>query len=298
MKYVVLALALAATGCQAESQPPNAGSVLPSAAAPAHQRPLLYVATIDGAVSAYSYPHGKLVGQLTVNYGAAGICSDAQGNVYVTVPNGYLVRVYPHGGLFPIYTLSEEDDGVLPYGCASDPKTGDLAVVNVEGSVLTYKGGRGAPTVHNLGLSECFFATYDDKSDLFVSGERSGAFGLVEVPEGSEGSREISINATIAPEYAVAWSGKYLVLQSADSSGNATFLTVKVSGTNGKVVKTTTLSAPVNTSPTEFALDGGTIVEPDSGNIDVGFWAFPAGGAPTKTLQNVGTGLYGVTVSR
>lgn len=300
MKYIALAVVLAVAGCQGASQPPSGGSALPSVAVPVHRHDLLYVSSFGGAVYAFTYPQGKLAGQLTMNYGAAGMCSDKRGNVYIVAPNVYSVYEFPHGGIFPIDILNEEDEGVLPYSCATDPKSGDLAVVNYEGGVEVYKGGSGKPAGYSLAnLEEAFFCTYDDKDDLFVSGEgREGNFVLAELPEGSGSSKDISISASIAVGYGIAWNGKDLVLQSADTSGNATLLTVSVSGSSGTVLKTTTLTAPANASPTEFVLDGHTIVEPDSDNADVGFWTYPAGGAPTKTLQNVGSELIGVAISR
>jgi hypothetical protein len=300
MKPLALAVALAATGCQGVSQTPSAGAMLPTAPVPAHRHALLYVAAAGGAVYAFTYPQGKLAGQLTLDYGAEGMCSDKRGNVYIASPDDYTVSIFPHAGLFPIGYLNEEDQEVLPDGCASDFKTGDLAVTNFEGGVEIYKGGSGMPEGYSLsGLYEAFFCTYDDKGDLFVSGENDGrTFALAELPAGSQSSKQISINATISAGTAVAWNGKDLVLQSADASGTATILALRVSGSSGRVVKTTTLTAAANSSPTQFVLDGGTIVEPDDGNADVGFWKYPAGGAPTKTLQSVGSELIGVTISR
>jgi hypothetical protein len=299
MRCIALALALVITGCQGASQPAGTVGMLPAAIVPAHSQALLYVSSLDGAISAFTYPQGRLAGKLTSNYGSAGLCSDKAGNVYVAVPEAYLVEVFPHGGLFPIYILNEEQEEALPYACAADGNSGDLAVTNLEGGVEIYKDARGTPQGYSLaGLDEAFFATYDDKGNLFVTGQHGGTFILAELAKGSQSSKDISIAATIAPGYGIAWNGKDLVLQSAQSSGTATMLTVKVSGSRGTVLRTTTLTASPNYSPTEFVLDANTIVEPDSDNADVGFWAYPAGGAQTKSLQNVGSGLIGVTVSR
>jgi hypothetical protein len=300
MKRLALIAALAAAGCQGVSQSPIASTLPPNAAAPAHRADLLYVSAGAGPVYAFTYPQGKPAGQLTLNYGAAGMCSDKKGNVYVVAPEVYSVYIFPHAGLFPIGELNEEDQGVLPFGCASDFKTGNLAVTNFEGGVSVYKDGRGTPQQYSLkGLDEAIFCTYDEAGNLFVSGEGAGGgFTLAELPAGSQSSEAITINATIAAGTAVAWNGNDLVLESADASGKATILTVRISGSSGTVVKTTTLTAPANSSTAQFVLDGHTIVQPDNGNADVGFWAYPAGGAPTKTLPNVGSGLVGVTISR
>jgi hypothetical protein len=307
MKYVALAIALAATGCQGPGQPPgdgialrSLGSGLPSDVVPAHRHALLYVSAFNGPLYAFTYPQGKLVGQVTTYFGGAGICSDKQGNVYVDAPTAYTVYVFLHGGLFPIYELSEASEEALPYGCAVNPRSGDLAVTNLEGFVSVYKGARGTPQAYSLpGLYEAFFCAYDDKGNLFATGDdNSGRFALAELPAGSGSAKAIAVNASIAVGNGIAWNGKDLVLQSAASSGSATLLRVRVKGSSGTVVGTTTLAAPVNSSPPQFVLDGHRIVEPDSGNADVGFWAYPAGGPPTKTLQSVGSELIGVTISR
>jgi hypothetical protein len=90
-----------------------------------------------------------------------------------------------------------------------------------------------------------------------------------------------------------------LVIQIAEASGTATFALVKVSGSSGKVVGTTTLTATENSyGPTQFWLQGRTLIEPDGGNAYVGLWNYRAGGSPTKTLQDLDSELIGVTVSR
>ncbi|MGB6413761.1 MAG: hypothetical protein WBF19_10475 [Candidatus Cybelea sp.] len=307
MKYVALAIALAATGCQGAAPLPSGGTALrsaggglPNGVVPAQRRALLYVSAFNGPLYAFTYPQGKPVGQVTTYFGGAGICSDREGNVYVDTPTDYTVFVFPHGGLFPLYELSEASEGALPYGCAVDPRTGDLAVTNLEGFVSVYKRARGTPQAYSLpGLYEAFFCAYDDKGNLFATGDdNSGRFALAELPAASGSAKAIAVNASIATGFGIAWDGKDLVLQSGAVSGSAPLLRIKVKGSSGTVVGTTTLAAPVNSSPAQFVLAGHTVVEPDSGNSDVGFWPYPAGGSPMKTLQSVGSELIGVTISR
>lgn len=306
MRYVVLAIAVAATGCQGAAQPPTAGialrsvGTLPQAVVSRQQHDLLYVSAFNGPLYMFTYPQGKLIGQVTTNFGGAGICSDKQGNVYVDTPTAYTVYVFAHAGLFPIYELDESSEGALPYGCAVNRRTGDLAVTNLNGFVSVYNGARGTPRPYSLpGFYEAFFCAYDDKGDLFATGDdNTGRFTLAELPAGSGSAKAITVDASIAIGYAIAWNGKDLVLQSAAVSGSATLLRIKVKGSSGTVVGTTTLAAPVNSYPAQFVIDGHALVEPDSGNADVGFWAYPAGGSPTKTLQSVGSELIGVTISR
>jgi hypothetical protein len=306
MRYVVLAVAVAATGCQGAAQPPTDGSALGSvrsltqAVVPAQRHDLLYVSAFNGPLYAFTYPQGKLVGQVTTSFGGAGICSDKQGNVYVDTPAAYTVYVFAHAGLIPVYELDEASEGANPYGCAVNRRTGDLAVTNLEGFVSVYKGARGTPQAYSLpGLYEAFFCAYDDKGNLFATGDDAGGrFALAELPAGSGTAKAVAVDASIAAGYGIAWNEKDLVLQSTAVSGSATLLRIKVKGSRGTVVGTTTLAAPVNAYPAQFVLDGHTVVQPDSSNTGVGFWAYPAAGSPTKTLQNVGSELIGVTISR
>ena len=163
-----------------------------------------------------------------------------------------------HAGLFPIYELDEASEEALPYGCAVNRRTGDLAVTNLEGFVSVYKGARGTPQAYSLpGLYEAFFCAYDDKGNLFATGDdNSGRFALAELPAGSGSAKAIAVDASIAVGYGIAWNGKDLVLQSAAVSGSATLLRIKVKGSSGTVVGTTTLAAPVNSYPAQFVLDG------------------------------------------
>jgi hypothetical protein len=286
------------TGCQAVSQSPGAGALPPSDARPAKNRDLLYVSSLTGAVSFYSYPQGKLAGTLTAPDGEGGLCSDRQGNVYVPSPEYARVTIYAHGATTPSATLTD-DSG--PLECAVDPKTGDLATTSEAGILDVYPRGSGTPVSYSIvGVATLFFCTYDDKGDVFADGENdAGYFELVELEHGSPTLKIISVDATVADETGIQWNGKELVLQTAQVDGTATFAFVKVSGSTGKVVGTTGLTAPPNSyGPTQFWLQGPTLVQPDGGNADIGFWNYRAGGSPTKTLQSLGSEQIGVTVSR
>jgi hypothetical protein len=306
MRNALLVLALVASGCQSAAPLPasetaNAQSIH-TTSVPAHQQPLLYVSGVDGTLSMFSYPKRKLVGTISSNYGAQGLCTDSQGNVYVATPEGYEIVVYPHGGLFPIDVISEEQYEVLPVGCAVDPKSGNLAVVNAEGSVEIYKDITGPPQGYDLGLAEAFYDAYDANGDLFVSGQSAGKFALAELPAGSLSSKLISVNSPVTVGSGITLSGSNLLLETSGASGTTLLLTVKISGTSGSIVKKTTLKVEANSTPPEFIVDAGprgsTFIEPTSFNEDVGFFHYPKGGRPAKTLNAVGTDLVGVAISR
>ena len=72
------------------------------------------------------YPQGKPQFTLTGFGSVNGLCTDVNGNVYVSDGhNGKLVE-YPYNITKPARTLS--DPGYFAQGCTIDPKTGDLAV--------------------------------------------------------------------------------------------------------------------------------------------------------------------------
>jgi hypothetical protein len=77
------------------------------------------------------------------------------------------------------------DPGEYPVSCAVDPTTGNLAVTNVlttgseAGNVETYKNASGTPTPLTCpGDVRYFFAGFDGKGDLMVSGINSVGFQL------------------------------------------------------------------------------------------------------------------------
>ena len=101
-----------------------------------------------GGVLIYTYPGDALVGQFTVSnpsYPPAtteGICSDTNGNVFIEAGYYYGTTIYEyaHGGTSPITSLSGLGNMIYADDCASDPTTGNLAVV-------TYGAVRGAGDV-------------------------------------------------------------------------------------------------------------------------------------------------------
>ncbi len=136
---------------------------------------LLYVSSPHlGNVYVYNYSKGKLVGTLTGLFEPLGECVDKSGNVFVvtqvsTPSSGSNVYEYAHGGSSPITVLSEPG---YAEGCAIDPKTGNLAVANIDdannpyynaGDVAIYTSAQGDPTMYYTsqfsGLSRAVMTT-------------------------------------------------------------------------------------------------------------------------------------------
>lgn len=114
---------------------------------------LLYVAAA-GTSYFFSYPKIKLVGTLK-NAGAADVCSDKSGNVFLT--QGGNVLEYAHGATSPEATLEVPGDS---RGCAVDPGSDDLAVVYSKTSgndVAIFHNESGSPTLYSSTLFVAFY---------------------------------------------------------------------------------------------------------------------------------------------
>ena len=160
---------------------------------------LLYISNIgDASVTIYSWPKGELVGSLSGFFvEPEGLCSDSNGNVFIT--DDYLEETleFAHGSSTVNQTLT--DPGYVPNGCAVNPVNGDLAVANKigptrrssklgRGSVAIYRSASGTPinlVPHDV-YSE-YFCGYGANGDLFVNGysENARHARFAELPNGS-----------------------------------------------------------------------------------------------------------------
>jgi hypothetical protein len=259
----------------------------------AKKKDLLYISDQGaGAVYVYSYPkstgkkYPKLEGTLTGFDIPQGDCADKAGNVWITNQVPPEIVEYAHGGTSPIATLS---DSGYPAGCSVDPTTGNLAVTNTcsypscgTGSVAIYVDAVGTPTLYtDPDITSYFFDSYDNKGNLFVDGINNGPFQFAELPSGSGTFTNISLNESIGYPGGVQWVGTYVAVENQDTDVIYQFT---LSGSGGTEIGSTTLNGTCDV-PT-FWIKGKTVVAPDECNIFVGLWNYPAGGAPTKTLND------------
>ena len=113
--------------------------------------------TYAGDVLMYTFPRGKLVGMLSGLTEPAGMCTDRNGNVWITnVVSGGTVTEYAHGGTQPIATLDTEKT-LTPQNCSIDPASGNLAEVgygpekpHVRGRILGYAAASGSPKTYKF----------------------------------------------------------------------------------------------------------------------------------------------------
>lgn len=258
---------------------------------------LLYVADESGNdVLVYSYPGGKLTGTLTGFETPTGICSNKAGDVFILNGNATTVEVYAHGGTSPIRTLNLP--GYPELNCSVDPKTGNLALGTLGGScgdcVAIFTGGQGTATTYTPsgqdGVPGC---GYDNSGNLYCDAYgTSGAFELFELPAGGSSFTTIPVSGAGSLRSAsVQWDDTDLAV---GSGAGSTLYQIQLSGSSGKVVGSTTLGGAG--SVWQFWIThvlggkkhkGVRVVAPSyggTGGAEVGYWNYPAGGNPTKTI--------------
>jgi len=304
---IVLAAGITLASCSGTT----GGSVLPSAshavvpggswmAPDAKKSSLLYVADeATGNVYIYSYPKGVLKGTLTGFYDPSGMCSNKSGDVFILNGGGTSIEVFAHGGTSPIRTLGLP--GYPELNCSVDPKTGNLALgvlYGGSGLIAVFTKGQGTATTYQpsgqVGIPGC---AYDGSGNLFCDayGSRNRVFTLFELAKGSSNVTTVNVTGSSGLEAGpMQWDGTDLAFGSA---ALGTIYQIALSGSTGSVTGSTALTG--TGWVWQFWIDGKRIIAPTyagSGGAEVGYWAYPAGGNPTKAI----TGFYqpdGATIS-
>ncbi|HEX3368354.1 MAG TPA: hypothetical protein VHS56_02170 [Candidatus Cybelea sp.] len=279
-------VALTLSGCLGAGSTTGSGA-LPAAGSLRSEPPsridgaLLYV-TGGRNTQILTYPSAKRV----ETFGNGGdLCSDKSGNVYVTRFKG--VQVYAHGATTPFRTLKMAYD--FPVDCSVDPTSGDLAVavacLSCSTSVVIYRHAKGTPKAYSAGMlgQHC---GYDNRGNLFVSGNSSGA-EFVELPKGGAAFTPISSNPPIPTDGHIQWDGHFLTVLNPGSHGVTPEIDqVTVSGSTGTIVGSTPLNGTYNAS--SAWIEGDRVVVPfvDAyyGASRIGYWKYPEGGDPEKVL--------------
>jgi len=255
---------------------------------------LLYVS--DGganAVKVYDYPSGKPVGALTGLSAPTGDCTNQSGDVWVVNSGASGLSEYAHGGKKPIAKLVDTAARNL-LGCAVDSTTGNLAVTDLGGpsgggNLVIYTDAKGTPSEYTASALEfAYFCAYDTNGDLFVDGLNSnGQFVLFELPRESSALESITLDQTVGFPGGVAWVDKQLAIgdQLYESKHESAIYEFAISGSSGKLTGTTPLSGSCDVI--DFALYSGFVIAPDACQNTVGFYLYPTGGSPTKTLTGL-----------
>ncbi|MGA8476001.1 MAG: hypothetical protein WB681_13185 [Candidatus Cybelea sp.] len=243
---------------------------------------LLYVSdTATGNVEVYTYPEMTLAGVLTGFTAPVGECTDPAGNIWITTEGGSSgdsVYEYAHGGTTPVNVLVMSA-GVIPFSCAINPKTGDLAIgsFDTEVSVVIFHNAQGTPTMYSdPNLFSTYFLGYDPGGNLFVDGTNAyNQFRYAELPAGSSTFVDITLNTLPAQPGNVQWDGKYIAI---GDQGSTIYQTQ-----GSTVVSTTTLST---SCLQQFYImpQKKKVVAPDRCNVNADVYHYPSGGTPIKTV--------------
>jgi hypothetical protein len=325
----ICAVAALLAGCGGSQPPIGApGGMLQSRAVATHaerggswmlpeakSEDLLYVSDSDeDLVFVYSYPKRTLVQTLTLQETPEGLCSDLNGDVYVTavdsISQSYIYE-YAHGGSQPIATYN--DPGAVAGGCASDPVTGNLAVTNyvsgsgtAHGDVAVFNNASGVPqTYFDPKIPRYFLCTYDSLGNLYVTGGTTPDF-FDELPAGGDALSEITLNQSIIPASIQSVADELIITNATGvTGGDLPVYQVQVSGSSGSVVGSTLLATQDHryVANGQYFTKGHTIMGPGLSGSDsnlVNFWRYPKGGLPKHVLRVMhrrGTNVFGITIS-
>ncbi len=282
--------------------------------------PLLYTSNQDfSEIDVYGYKTRKLVGQITsgVVY-PYGECADVAGNVWITNFAGFDLAEYARSARKPTKQLT--DDYGYPIGCSVDPKTGDLAVANFEGSasgyggnIVIYHGAAGSGKVYTQASTYVWPPSYDDKDNLFVEGENivTDAHELFELPKDGKSLIEISLPFTIDFPAGVNWDGKYVDANDQGYENTATtgVYRLTISGSTATLVSQTgyTDSCYNNyVDVVQAVIDGnkyigGNLYCQDAAAYRIDYWSYSGGGNPLEYINgqsNFSDTSYGQALSK
>jgi hypothetical protein len=265
---------------------------------------LVYVSD-DGAIDFYNFPKVKKpVGSISAT--TRGLCSDKEGSVWATVElEAYTFEMveYPHGGTTPIAQLPAGP--AIPYGCAVDQKTGNLAVTSFpkfgsqHGYVAIYRKAKGTPRIYSDPNIDRYYAcAYDDRSNLLVQGYESGSddVAYADLAKGSRKLQDVSLEQLGGVPGGVQWDGSYFVVGLRD---NGTIYRIAVANGKGSVVGQTQLDrAQSQGGIDQFWIQGDRVVA-TTGNEDAHWMAvypYPQG-EPRSHHHLIAPEPLGLTVS-
>jgi hypothetical protein len=269
----------------------------------------LIYAGVKHYIDVYTFPDGVKQASYRVAGSIQAMCSDSKGDVFVAAAaprasaaeSGFVYEYAPQKKA-PVATLDLPKSEV-PMACASDPTSGNLAVTaqnkrDYAAGIAIYPDASGTPKFYRLdALGANPQAAYDSSGNLFAT---SGGNVGVELLAGKAAFTKITLAKTLGGVDHVQWDGTYWALQSFDPTKHnfeklfERIYRVKISGSSGKVVHSVRfLDWPEKDSGQSW-ITGGTIVATPLSSIV--FWAYPAGGKPTK-MVHTNRGVKAITIS-
>jgi hypothetical protein len=262
----------------------------------AKSQDLLYAA-ISHQIDIFSYPQGRLVGELRTGYLTGGLCSDPEGDVFVD-GNGEILE-YAHAGKNPIATVKSQYG--YPLQCAFDPTTGNLAVIDTyftgPDNIAVYQNVTGkAEDYYDYGPFYGFYqCTYDGTGDLFVTGYVAA---LGELPNG--GNAFVNYKPALKTDNSdltgIAWDGTYVTVQEVPASKDRALLDrITIAHKKAKVVSRTRLDG--SNIGFRWLYSGAAIGLEGKYHHRIGFWRYPAGGGAVNVLRENGKSFDAITIS-
>jgi hypothetical protein len=139
-------------------------------------------------------------------------------------------------------------------------------------------------------LYHTYFCTYDDKGNLFVDGfNNAGQRALIEFFKGQSTFTPLALEADAGWIGGLAWNGQNLLMEDPIANKfepsrptNAIYVLTIVSNA-ATLDQVMPLEGALDV--VDFALRGKTVIAPDVTNENVGYYSYPQGGNPTKTLR-------------
>jgi hypothetical protein len=288
----------------ARARQPTRSWMAPTASA----KTLLYVNDGDENVYVYTYPQGHHVGTLTGFIQPSGECVNSAGDVFIVTQanesrTSGIIYEYAHGGSSPIATLIDPNPA---YGCAVDPRSGNLAVAG--GGVAVYKQGSGDPIIYD-GSEGFYFCGYDTKGNLYLSARDAQYLDqdqLARLPAGGSQVEQIGVSVTlydgdfVSPS-SVQWDGEHVTVSSAPEGQPVYLYRLHISGERATVVATTTLSSQKNGFKSgQVWIQDSRVLGADliRGRGGVDLWSYPNAGKPRSIVGNrENFAPFGITVS-
>jgi hypothetical protein len=265
---------------------------------------LLYAAGNEGAVYLFTYPGGKLVGTLS-SVTPSGMCSDANGNVWITNYDADKVVEYAHGGSTPIKTLHTRFQS--PQACSVDPTTGNLATVGLNG--ISIFAGAKRHRVRYFPPEEVVSCGYDNSGNLFFDGWVTSGYvtpgyvtpyvGLGELRKGATKVKQIALPFQLSGTGNVQWDGKYITISGSNAETSGIF---RFNIRGDRAVAKPFVELGDMQKVRASWIQGSTVVATTSsgtGYPNILIYKYPNGGDPIKMIGDSQAGRpFALTVSR
>lgn len=181
-------------------------------------------------------------------------------------------------------------------GCSVDPTSESIAVAgtNSLNTVVIWpynpkRGWRLLKLYNDPNMGETTFCAYDAQGNLFVDGySDKGQFMLAELPKNSSTFTTITLDRKIVAPGAMQWYGKDLAIEDyyQSKSSPPVIYRFAITGSSGHGVGATKLVNGLVYG--QFLILGRSVVIGPQGYNSawgLGFWRFPAGGAPLRTIS-------------